>query len=87
MESITIKVDEKMAREIEKAMDPLYATKTEFIREAIRGRIEEIQKQRALALLRKNFGAAKTKTPLEDDEKIREEAGRELAKKYGFNLD
>ncbi len=40
MESITIKVDESMARSIEKAMKPHYATKTEFIREAIREKIE-----------------------------------------------
>jgi predicted transcriptional regulator len=45
MESITIKVENEFAREIDRAMRPHYSTKTEFIREAIRDKIKEITKE------------------------------------------
>ena len=86
MESITIKVDEKMAREIEKAMDPLYATKTEFIREAIRMKIKEMEHKAFEDELRKNFGKSPVKTPLWMDRVIREEVGKEILKEHGFSL-
>lgn len=85
MESITIKVDEKMAKEIEKAMDPLYATKTEFIREAIRTKLEEARRKRITEELRRNFGRGKTNTSDEELRRIREEAGNEFLKKHGFS--
>ncbi len=43
MESITIRVDSALANEMEKAMHPYYATKTEFIREAIRDKLEDLK--------------------------------------------
>ena len=84
MESITIKVEDDLAKEISKAMKPLYTTKTEFIREAIRNQIYEMQKQRALAALRRNFGAAKTQTSDEELERIREKVGNEVKKRRGL---
>jgi Arc/MetJ-type ribon-helix-helix transcriptional regulator len=82
MESITIKVDEKMARELQKAMEPLYATKTEFIREAIRDKIKEMERKRFEEDLRKNFGKSPVKTPLWMDEVIRERASKKYFEKY-----
>ncbi len=55
MESITIKVDEGMAKAIDFAMKPLYATKTEFIREAIRDKVRAERLRR----LEENFGKGK----------------------------
>ena len=43
MESITIKVSTQMAKEIEKAMKPNYSTKTEFIRAALREKLEKLK--------------------------------------------
>ncbi len=48
MESITIKVEDNLAKEIAKAMDPYYSTKTEFIREAIRDKLKNIKREKSL---------------------------------------
>lgn len=84
MQSITIKVEDAMANEIEKAMHPLYATKTEFIREAIREKIEVERKEQILRQLKKVFGKGKPKNNFSDRE-IREIAGKELLKEYGLD--
>jgi metal-responsive CopG/Arc/MetJ family transcriptional regulator len=85
MESITIKVEESLAKEISMAMKPDYTTKTEFIREAIRDKLEEIRTRRALSILKAHFGKAKVKTPLDEDEKIRERATREYISERGWD--
>lgn len=87
MESITIKVEEELAKEIDKAMKPDYTTKTEFIREAIRDKIKEIRKEKAIDELKKYFGKAKTATNHEEERKIREEIGKGIAKKFNIKLD
>lgn len=84
MQSVTIKVEDKLAKEIDNSMKPYYSTKTEFIREAIRDKLKQIKKERALYLLKKNFGKSKIKTPLHRDREIREEVGKEFFKKRGF---
>ena len=89
-----------MAKEIEKAMHPLYSTKTEFIREAIRDKIlqekyerlkvkyakEIAEYRKKVARWRKKFGPVK-KTTYEEERKIRDEVGKEIARKFGFELD
>lgn len=87
MESITIKVDDDLGKEIDKAMKHGYSTKTEFIREAVRDKLKELKKDEILDALRKNFGKAKTKTAYSEERKIREEVGKEYAQKFGIDLD
>ena len=87
MESITIKVEKELAKEIDKAMKPDYTTKTEFIREAIRDKIKQIRKEKAVDELKKYFGKAKVKTSYEEERKIREEVGKKFANKFGIKLD
>ncbi|MBN1792890.1 hypothetical protein JW826_04380 [Candidatus Woesearchaeota archaeon] len=91
MESVTIKMDELFAREMEAAMKPNYSTKTEFIREAIRDKIKKINLEKIRPELLKNLGAARKKgqpqTTPEDERRIREEVGREYAKRFGIELD
>ena len=87
MESITIKVEEELAKEIDIAMKPDYSTKTEFIREAIRDKIKIIRKDKAIDELRKYFGKAKAKTTYKEEREIREKVGKEFAKKFGVKLD
>ena len=88
MESITIKVDPQMAKAIEKAMKPLYSTKTEFIREAIRDKIEEQRKNELKQILKENFGRFKDiKTSDEDLKKIKKEVFEEYIKEKGWKLD
>ena len=84
MESITIKVENDLARRIGKSMRPHYSTKTEFIREAIRDKIKEIDKQKMLEALSKNFGKAPVKTTDAENRKVREEIAREIMREFGL---
>lgn len=86
MESITIKVEDNLAKEMDLAMKQDYSTKTEFVREAIRDKLKEIRKEKAIDELRKFFGKSKTKTTYAEERKIREDVGKEFAKKFGINL-
>ena len=87
MESITIKVEESLAKEMDKAMKPHYSTKTEFIREAIRDKLKSIKQENSIYELKNFFGKAKTKTAYKEERKIREEVGRKFAEKFGIKLD
>jgi len=87
MESITIKVDDNVAKDIDHAMEQGYSTKTEFIREAIRDKINNIKKDQVLLELRKYFGKSKIKTTDKQNRKVREKVGKEFAKKFGIKLD
>ncbi len=86
MESITIKVDEHMAREIEKAMHPLYSTKTEFIREAIRDKVKAQRSEEIAARLKKSFGIAKSNTSDEELRETREKVWKEFVKERGIKI-
>lgn len=80
MESITIKVDEALAREMERVMKPLYSTRTEFIREAVRDKIKQEKERR----LEENFGKGKPRRPELSDREVREIAAKDIAKKHGL---
>ncbi|MCK5282352.1 MAG: hypothetical protein KAK00_03000 [Nanoarchaeota archaeon] len=56
-----------------------YTTKTEFIREAIRDKIKDLEREEALLRLNKLYGASKRKTTNKDLLKAGEEAFEELA--------
>ena len=67
-----------------------YPTKTEFIRVAVREKIEDIEKKEALKRLIKTYGAGKKRhkdLTNEDMHRAREEAFREMAKDFGVKLD
>lgn len=85
MESLTIKLDKAMLKAIEESMKPLYATKTEFVREALRKHIDDIKKQKALDNLKANLGKYKGKA-LIDDETARVLAIKQLAEEKGWKL-
>lgn len=87
MDAISLKLDEDFSKDMEKIMKKhRYTTKTEFIREAIRDKIVDLEKQEALLRLEKVYGAGAKKGRTITDEDIHragEEAVRELAKKLG----
>ena len=67
-----------------------YATKTEFVREALRDKILSLEQKEALLWINRIYGAGAKKGRKITDEDIhraREEAARELAQKYGVSLD
>jgi Arc/MetJ-type ribon-helix-helix transcriptional regulator len=87
MESLTIKLDRAMLKAIEESMKPLYATKTEFVREALRKHIETINKEKVLTNLKANLGKYRHKNTSDEDlERIKEQALAELIKEKGWKL-
>ena len=80
MESITIKVEDNLAKEMDSAMKRDYTTKTEFIREAIRDKMRDLEKEEALIRVRKLYGASKRKTTDEERHKAGEKAFEDLEK-------
>ena len=62
MEIVSIKFEGSFLRTIEKAMKRYnYATKAEFVREAIRDKIKDLEKEEALIRLEKTYGAGANK--------------------------
>ena len=63
METVSLKLDSRFAKDVEKTMKRhRYSTKTEFIREAIRDKITDLEKQEALLRFKAGYGASKKKT-------------------------
>lgn len=91
MEAISLKLEDTMLETIEKAMKKhCYSTKTEFIREAIREKLNTLEKQeyalRALML----HGAGRKKHGVITDEQIhaaREKVAKKMAEEFGISLD
>ena len=90
METVSIKFDENFLRVIEKIMKQNnYSTKTEFIREAVRDKIKDLEKEDALLRLQHVYGAGKKSRNVTKDDlnKAGEEAVKEIAKSLGVRLD
>ena len=91
METISLRLDDGLAHDMEKAIKGFrYATKTEFIREAVRDKIKDLEKEAAVVRLQQAYGAGKhkgRKITDEDLHRAREEAAREIAKELGVELD
>lgn len=89
METVSVRFEEEFVHDIENSMkENRYATKTEFIREAVRDKITDLEKQKALLRLEQAYGAGvkkRRKISDEDLHRAREEAGKEIAKKLGVN--
>ncbi len=74
-----MKLDKNLANKIDSTIiKHKYTTKTEFIREAIRDKIKELDRQE---LIMKIYGASKRKTTDEELHKVGEKAFKELENK------
>lgn len=83
MDTISIRFEDQFLHDIEKTMkNHRYVTKAEFIREAIRDKINDLEKEKALIRLEKAYGASKRKTTDEDIRKAKEKAFEDIAKKF-----
>jgi len=79
MEAITLKLDENMLDNIDNSLKSNnYSTRTEFIRDAIRDKLEGLKKEEIIAEFLKLRGKASKRTSLADNRRAKEEAGREL---------
>ena len=88
MEIISVKFQEDVLKHIDNSIEQHnFNSRTEFIREAIRDKLKELKKEETLNELQKHFGKSKTKTTFEEDRKIREKVGKEIAGKFVVKLD
>ena len=79
MKTVTFKLDDNLAKHMQKAMGELYTTKTEFIREAIRDKIITDK----LRVIQQN--AIKKNSPPSRKELLRQLDSDELFGKYNLN--
>lgn len=83
METLSVRFDDDFLQDMEKAMKShRYVTKAEFIREAIRDKITDLEKEKALIRLEKAYGASKRKTTQEQLEKAKVKAFEDIANKF-----
>lgn len=84
METMCIKLEDNFAGDIQKAIKKYhYTTKTEFVREALRNRLSELEKAELIKNVEKMYGASKHKTTDEQLHKAREQAAIEFEKELG----
>ena len=83
METIPVRYEESFIHDMEKVMKKhRYATKAEFIREAVRDKMKDLETQEALMRLEKISGSSKRRTTKEQMRKAKKEAFEELAKRH-----
>ena len=92
MQTVSLKLEKNFLNLIEEIMKRnSYSTKTEFIREAIRDKIKDLEKEEALMRLEKIYGAGlKRHKKIIKDEDLHmagEETVKDLAKGFGVKLD
>lgn len=81
-EMITVKMDDKFLEDIDSVVKKEgYQNRTEFIRNALREKVEASKLKQAMMSIAHLKGAAKKKTTDEEFEKIREKAFEEISKK------
>jgi len=86
MELVTFKLQGHILKKVDKLLKPFnFNNRTEFIREAIREKLYQIEIEHFVKDLEKYKGKAKTKTSDEELEKIKTEISEEYLKKYKLN--
>ena len=79
MEAVTVKFQEDILRKIdENIVEHNFNSRTEFIREAIRDKLEDLNRDDLIKEFLKFRGKAKKKTTYEENRKTREIVGKEL---------
>jgi metal-responsive CopG/Arc/MetJ family transcriptional regulator len=87
MESISLKLDENMLTNIDTTIRTNnYSTRTEFIRDAIREKLEDLKREQFIEEFMKFKGKAKKKTTYAENRKTREIALKELIKERGWDI-
>ena len=81
MENVSVKFEDSFVHDMEKIMKKnRYATKAEFIREAIRDKIKQLEKEELFMSLKKVYGSSKRKTTDEELHQAREHVFDEIEK-------
>ncbi len=85
METVTVKFQKDVLKKIDKTMkEHSYSTRTDFIREAIRDKLDDLDRDELIKEFLKFKGSAKTKTSDKRLREIREEAYLALCKRKGW---
>ncbi|MBS1266387.1 MAG: putative nickel-responsive regulator [Candidatus Woesearchaeota archaeon] len=85
MKSISLKIDNTFLEDINKTIKQnRYSTRTEFIREAIRDKIKQLEKEKAIRKLAFLKGSLNPKMSDDEAGKI---AIKEIAKRFDLSLD
>ena len=85
METISLKMQEELLHDIDSSIKShRYSTRTEFIRDAIRTRLNDLEKKEVIKELASLKGSLKAK---KSDQKAGEIAIRKIAKKLNIDLD
>ena len=83
MELVTFKLDKSFLKDVDKvSKEAGYHSRTEFIRNALREKVEEAKLKQAMILVSKMRGASKKKTTDEELHRIRETAFEEISKRF-----
>lgn len=83
MEVISLKLDERMLKDIDGTLEKhRYSTRTEFIRDAIRGKLSDLEKEDLLKSVARMKGVSKRKTTNEQLHRAGEEAFSILEKRF-----
>ena len=82
-EMITLKLEDKFLKDIDGIVrNEGYQNRTEFIRNALREKIEEIKLRKAMMEISHLKGASKKKTTEEEYEHMRKTAFEKISKKF-----
>lgn len=86
METISIRMNEGMIKKLNPLMKKHhFATLTEFIRDAIRSKIKELEKEEILKNIEKLAGSSRRKTSDEELHNAGEKVFEKLEKKFNFS--
>jgi len=87
METISFKIQHEIVQKIDQALKPLnYNNRTEFLREAIRDKLNQVEKEQVIEQLAKYKGSLRGKSKMSEKE-ASGFAELEMAKKFGLKLD
>lgn len=87
METVTFKLQENILKRIDDMLESLnFNNRTEFIREAVREKLNKIETEKFMTKLAQFKGAAKVQVSDERLHEIREEVANEYAKKFSIDL-
>lgn len=83
MEPVSVKFEDSFLQALEKVMKKhRYATKAEFIRQAVREKIKELEKEEALAKVKRLYGASRLRTTDEELHKAGEKTFQEIERGF-----
>lgn len=87
METVTFKLHEKVLKEIDDLLAPLhFNNRTEFIREAVREKLNQIETEKFMKRLAQHKGTARVKISDEILRGIKEDVAKKYAAKFGVSL-